>query len=176
LLAFDQDYMSDVTDEEAAAFLKQKRLEAVNLIGSLDMRHSALELLVSYLAVEQRAFFTDGTAALQPLTQKKAAEDLGMHPSTVCRCVRDKYIGTPWGCFPLSDFFSVGLGEDGCSAAQARSVISTLIAQEDKAAPLSDLAVAELLEGKGIRISRRTVAKYRAQLGLGGQLERIRYV
>lgn len=175
LLSFDPDYMKDVTDAETSVFLKQKRSEAVNLISSLDMRSRALELLIRYLTVEQRAFFTEGAAALRPLTQKKAAADLGMSPSTISRCVREKYIRTPWGCFPLNYFFSSGL-DGGSSAAQARSAIGTLIAGEDKAAPLSDLAISELLAEKGIKISRRTVAKYRAQLGLGGQSERIRYV
>ncbi len=174
LLSFDPDYMKDVADEEASAFLRQKRLEALNLLSSLDMRSRALERLVAYLAVEQRAFFIKGAAALRPLTQRKAASDLRMSPSTICRCVREKYIVTPQGCFKLDYFFPGGLG-GGSSSEQARASISALIAGEDRAAPLSDLAISELLAAKGIQISRRTVSKYRAQLGLGCQLERIRY-
>jgi RNA polymerase sigma-54 factor len=174
LLSFNREYMKDVTDVKAAEFLRQKRSEAVNLLNGITMRNRALELLVGYLAEEQHAFFPQGAAALRPLTQRKAAADLGMSPSTISRCVQGKYVGTPWGCLSLSYFFSADL-DGNASATQARHEIGALIAQEDKAAPLSDLAIAEHLAGKGIRISRRTVAKYRGQLALGGRLERIRY-
>lgn len=175
LLAFDPDYMKETDDAAACEFLKQKRLEATALISSLNMRYRALERLVGYLAVEQRAFFIDGPAALRPLTQKKAAEDLGVHPSTISRCIRDKYIGTPRGSFPMSHFFSGGLGEGDCTTSLARDMVAALIAREDKTAPLNDMDIARRLAEQGIPISRRTVAKYRAQLGLGGQGQRIRY-
>ncbi len=174
MLTFDQDYMRDVSDAEASEFLRKKRLEAVNLISGLAMRNRALKLLAGYLAVEQRVFFFQGASALLPMTQRKAAADLGMSPSTISRCVQGKYMGTPWGCFPMNFFFSAGLGES-TSAVQVRHEIGTLIAAEDKTAPFSDLALAQCLAGKGVQISRRTVAKYRAQLGLGGRQERIRY-
>jgi RNA polymerase sigma-54 factor len=174
MLVFNADYMKDVTDEEASAFLKLKRTEAVNLVNSIDMRSRVLKSLVGYLAVEQRAFFSDRAAPLKPMTQKKAAADLGMYPSTICRCVREKYIETIRGCIALNSFFSGEL-EGGCSAAQARGAIGTLIAGEDKSAPLSDLAISEVLAGNGIQVSRRTVAKYRAQLGLSSTSGRIRY-
>ena len=174
LLSFDPCYLKGVADADAAEFLKQKQQEAVNLINSLNMRSRALELLVGYLAVEQRAFFMDAAAALRPLTQKKTAADLGMSPSTISRCARDKYIATPRGCYSINYFFPSGL-EGGFSSAQARDEVGALIALEDKADPLNDLAICEQLSAKGIEISRRTVAKYRAQLGLGGRLERLRY-
>ena len=156
---------------EAREFLKQKRLEAVTLINSLNMRTGALEMLVGYLAVEQRGFFMGTAAAPRPLTQKKAASDLGLSPSTISRCAKEKYIDTPRGGFQISYFFSNEL-EGGASAAQARGEIAAMIALEDKSAPLSDLAISEKLLAKGIQVTRRTVSKYRAQLGLGGKKTR----
>jgi len=173
LLSFNPDYMKDVSDEEASAFLKQKRAEALSLIGSINMRNRVLRLLIRYLTVEQKEYFTDGASALRPMTQKKAAEDLGLDPSTISRCIRDKYIETSLGCIALSSFFSSGL--DGGSSAGVRELIAAMIAMEDKTAPLSDMAISEKLAEKGVRISRRTASKYRTQLGLGGQSERKRY-
>jgi RNA polymerase sigma-54 factor len=176
LLSFNPDYMKDVTDPEASEFLKKKKVEASSLIGSLNMRHSALQMLVSYLVAEQHPFFTDGPEALRPMTQKQAAAALGMNPSTICRCIREKYISTPWGTFPFNHFFSNKLNDSDCPAEVARNAVSTLIAGEDKSAPLCDTDIVGQLAEKGIHISRRTVAKYRSQLGIGGQSARIRYV
>lgn len=175
LLSFDPDYMKGVTDPETSQFLKEKKIEASSLIGSLTMRYHALQMLVSYLVAEQRPFFIDGPEALRPMTQKQAAAAIGMNPSTICRCIREKYISTPWGTFPLNHFFSNKLTDD-CPAEVARNAISTLIAGEDKSAPLCDTDIMEQLAEHGIHISRRTVAKYRSQLGIGGQSIRIRYV
>ena len=175
LLTFDPDYMKEAASADAVEFLAQKKREAADLIRSIDMRHRALQLLTAYLVDQQWEFFVEGPQALRPMTQKKAAEAIGMHPSTVCRCIRDKYISTPWGTFPLQHFFSGGIGPGEYPAKLAQSAVGALIAKENKSAPLSDLEIAKALSDEGIQLSRRTVAKYRAQLGLGGQAMRIRY-
>ncbi len=176
LLFFNPDYLKGAADVEALEFLKKKRIEASGLIGSLNMRHRAMQMLVSYLVVEQSLFFTDGPGALRPMTQKQAAADIGMNPSTICRCIRAKYISTPWGTFPFNHFFSNKLNDSDCPAEVARSAISALISGENKSTPLCDTDIVGQLAAKGIHISRRTVAKYRSQLGIGGQSARIRYV
>lgn len=176
LLSFDPDYMKGVTDPETLEFLKEKKAEASSLIGSLSMRYHALQMLVSYLVAEQRPFFIDGPEALRPMTQKQAAAAIGMNPSTICRCIREKYISTPWGTFPFNHFFSSELTDNGRPAEVVRNAISTLIAGEDKSSPLCDTDIMDHLAEHGIHISRRTVAKYRSQLGIGGQSMRIRYV
>ena len=176
LLSFDPDYMKGVIDAAASEFLKEKKNEAASLIGSLTMRYHALQLLVSYLVVKQHPFFAHGPEALRPMTQKQAAAAIGMNPSTICRCIHEKYLSTPWGTFPFRYFFSNPLNDSDCPAEVARNTIRALIAGEDKSAPLCDTDIVRHLAENDIHISRRTVAKYRSQLGIGGQSMRIRYV
>jgi len=118
---------------------------------------------------EQREFFDKGIAFLRPLTLQQVARQIDMHESTVSRVCSGKYVQTPRGVFELKFFFSSGLetedGED-VSARSARNIIKTFIDEEDKRNPLSDDAIAKKLHGKGLKIARRTVAKYREQLNI----------
>jgi RNA polymerase sigma-54 factor len=117
----------------------------------------------------QEEFFDRGIAFLKPLTLQQVANQIGMHESTVSRVTNNKYVQTPRGVFELKFFFSSKLQTDAgdeMSAKSAKDVISVLIEQEDRSDPLSDQKIADILRDRGLRIARRTVAKYREQLKL----------
>jgi RNA polymerase sigma-54 factor len=117
---------------------------------------------------EQREFFDKGIAFLRPLTLQQVARQIDMHESTVSRVCSGKYVQTPRGVFELKFFFSSGSRPrtGKTSRRDAEDIIKTLIDEEDKKDPLSDQRIAELLHEKGLRIARRTVAKYREQLSI----------
>lgn len=171
IIYFNREYMRFTDDEEAIAFLEERRTEAVRLIDSIELRYSALKKLVAYVVGKQEQFFSGGHKYPRPLKQREAAEDLGISPSTVSRCVKDKYISSPRGIFPLSFFFSGNNTMSGYS----KELLAELIAGEVPCAPYSDAQLCELLAEQGVELSRRCVAKYRAELGIGGQKQRMRF-
>jgi len=124
----------------------------------------------------QRDFLEHGPQAMRPLMLKDIAARLGLHESTISRTVARKYLHTPRGVYELRHFFSTGYAsDDGDAAATAvRALIAELIAGEDPARPLSDQAIAGLLKQRGLKVARRTVAKYREQLRLAPSHERRR--
>ena len=106
---------------------------------------------------------------------KEAAAAMNVHESTISRAVRDKYLQCPWGLYPLSYFFSAGLAgedEEEVSARRIKLEIRKLIDEEDTKRPRSDQKLCDLLQEKGIAVSRRTVAKYREEMGIGSTRER----
>jgi RNA polymerase sigma-54 factor len=114
---------------------------------------------------------------MRPLMLKDVAAKLGLHESTISRTVARKYLHTPRGLYELRHFFSTGYagGDDGDAAATAvRALIGEIIGQEDAGKPLSDQAIAELLKERGLKVARRTVAKYREQLRIAPSHERRR--
>jgi RNA polymerase sigma-54 factor len=117
----------------------------------------------------QRGFFERGVQHLKPLTLREVADYIEMHESTVSRVTNKKYVQTPRGVYSLKYFFSSGLstrsGED-ISARGVRDKIKSLVADEDTGKPLTDQAIVKLLLLDGVKIARRTVAKYRDQLGI----------
>lgn len=124
----------------------------------------------------QRAFLAVGPRALEPLRMGEVAEALGLATSTVSRAVAGKYVQTPFGVHPLRAFFQSSASEDGAAPARdaVRDRIRELVAAEDPAAPLSDDALVERLASEGTTVARRTVAKYRKELGLASSYERKR--
>jgi RNA polymerase sigma-54 factor len=133
------------------------------------------------VVVHQREYFDVGPQALKPLPMTQVAEELGIHVATVSRAVAEKYIQTPRGAVPLRKLFSGGIptaaepGEPGAEAAPGgesmawdaiKEALREIIDGEDKAKPLSDDALVLELKKRGIEIARRTVAKYRDQLGI----------
>ena len=115
---------------------------------------------------------------MRPLTMQTVAAALGMHESTVSRAVANKYIDLPRGLVPLKAFFSAAVGaeaDDTHSAEQVRAAIRAIVAAEDAANPLSDAHITELLAVRGIAAARRTVMKYREQLGIPSSAKRRRY-
>lgn len=175
ILLFNRNYMQDIEDAEAQAYLRQKKTEAVNLINSLNMRQTIIRQMLLYLMKEQKEFFFGGQTHLKPLSMKEAADALGVHPSTITRCVKDKYIETPQGVVALKQFFQFSSGNEELSAKHVRQLIMQLINGECKASPLSDSEISVRLKKNGIALSRRTVSKYRQRLRIPCQRERRKY-
>ncbi|MGL5511676.1 MAG: RNA polymerase factor sigma-54, partial [Sporomusa sp.] len=126
----------------------------------------------------QRKFFDHGAKFLRPLTMKKVAEQIGVHESTVSRATANKYVCTPHGVFGMNTFFTSGLqsaGGEDVSASRVKQEIKQMIAGEDQTQPLSDQAISDLLNGKGVTVSRRTVAKYREELAIPASSRRKRH-
>jgi RNA polymerase sigma-54 factor len=127
-------------------------------------------LKVMYVILDrQREFFDGGIRFLRPLTLKEVADEIGMHESTVSRVTNEKFVQSPRGVFRLKFFFSSGLSTEEGESVSARGVkarISEMIDEEDPRKPLTDQQIVELLHGEGINIARRTVQKYRDQLGI----------
>lgn len=178
--AYDRMAEQGLMDGEARAWLGQKRAEADAALANIDQRRQTLHRFGVYLAEVQYDFFVGGDARMRPLTMQQAADALGVHVSTISRTVQDKHVLTPWGVYPLKHFFSSSVA---CSAEERRHALSSLaikdrikdlVAQEDRRKPLSDATITTILNGEGVDIKRRTVAKYREALGIGRQSQRRR--
>ena len=160
---------SRMDGDETRRYVQDKLRSARWLVQALDRRRDTMVRVMRAIVEEQAAFFEKGLESLRPLTLQTIARRVGLHESTVARVTKDKYVQTPRGIFPLKFFFSsrlsTQLGIDASSRA-VRERIRQLVQEEDKTAPLSDAALATILEREGVRIARRTVAKYRDQLGI----------
>lgn len=168
---------SPLTDQETRAYIREKYTEATALAQELTLRRSAVEKLILFLMREQRDYFLSPKGQLKPITMRQAAEAIGMHPSTISRCVNGRYIQTKDGVIPLKSLFSTSLASDSqeeVSSVEVKRAIRSLIEQESREHPISDQAIMERLSADGIRLSRRTVAKYRSQLGIPGSRARCR--
>jgi RNA polymerase sigma-54 factor len=156
-------------DEDAKQWLKAKFESALWLIRGIEQRHKTLRRVLEEIVAAQQGFFENGLSGFQPLTLKDIAAKTHLHESTVSRVTSGKYVQTPRGVFELKYFFTSGLktesGEDASSKAVKES-IRDLLEEEDALKPLSDQQIADSLKQKGIQIARRTVAKYREELGL----------
>jgi RNA polymerase sigma-54 factor len=154
---------------ENKEFITNKLNAAQWLIQAIEQRRHTMLKVMHFIVDRQREFFEKGVQFLKPLTLREVADAIGMHESTVSRVTNEKYAQTPRGVLPLKFFFSSGLstaaGED-VSARGIKDTISKLVGDEDPKNPLTDQAIVEILERDGIRIARRTVAKYREQLGV----------
>jgi len=146
------------------------RLNSANwMIQAIEQRRQTMLKVMGFIVDRQRAFFEKGVQHLRPLTLREVAEHIAMHESTVSRVTNDKFVQTPRGVFSLKFFFSSGLsttsGED-ISARGVKAKIQTLVNEENSQRPLTDQAIVNLLKSEGVNIARRTVAKYRDQLGI----------
>ena len=154
-------------DGEGRSYLREKMRAAQWLLKSLDQRKRTIVRVAESIVKKQHDFFDYGVAHLKPLVLRDVAEDIGMHESTVSRVVSNKWMATPRGLVPMKFFFhsaiASSVGEDVSSLA-VKGKIRSLVEAEDPAHPLSDARLAELLLRDGIRIARRTVAKYREEL------------
>ena len=166
--------LKESDEPETRAYLQQKMQQAKWLLNSLERRGSTLRQCAEAILETQRAFFAGQTTELVPMTMVTLAERLHLHPSTVSRATREKYLQCRQGTYPLRYFFSRALGEQGPSQQTVKLRLLELIRQEDHSRPLSDQKLAELLAEQGIRIARRTVAKYRTELRLGSAAARKR--
>jgi RNA polymerase sigma-54 factor len=155
--------------DEARQYVEQKIRSAVWLIKSVDQRQRTLRKVTQSIVKFQREFLDKGLPYLRPLSLRDVGEDVSMHESTISRVTTNKYVETPQGLFELKFFFHSGIASgDGemVSSVSVKKMIQDLLAGEDAAKPLSDQEVAATLKGRGLTIARRTVAKYREELGL----------
>ena len=153
----------------AKEYIQDKLRSAQWLIRSIQQRQRTIIKVTKSIIKFQRDFFDRGIAYLKPLILRDVAEDIGMHESTISRVTTNKYVHTPQGIFELKFFFNSGIsrtnGEDLASQA-VKSKIKLLIDEEDPRRPMSDQKIVEKLRAANIDIARRTVAKYREQLGI----------
>ena len=156
--------------KEALLYIKKKVDAAQGFIEAIRVRRLTLAKTMKAIIQLQHQFFVDGDeASLRPMILKDVAEKTGLDMSTISRVSNSKYAQTRWGTFPLRHFFSdsyVTQSGEQLSTRQIKAVLKDIIDAEDKSAPLNDDALAEALSKKGFPIARRTVAKYREQLGL----------
>jgi RNA polymerase sigma-54 factor len=135
----------------------------------MSLRQETIQAIAERIIARQKPFLENGPRHLRPMTMAEIAEDLGIHPTTVSRAIAGKYALTPHGLMELRKFFATGYkAADGSEVSNSgvREEIQRIIAREDPAKPLSDDAIHGILAKKGLKVSRRTVAKYRNQLGI----------
>jgi RNA polymerase sigma-54 factor len=150
-------------------YLRERMRSGKFLIDSIEQRQRTIERITREILNAQREFFEKGVSSLRPLTMTQVADVVGVHETTVSRAIANKYIRTPHGVFDFKYFFTPGYKSEGGAAVSNTSVkelIADLINIEDRSSPLSDEDLVKKLMGRGIKIARRTVAKYREELGL----------
>jgi RNA polymerase sigma-54 factor len=169
--------LNQVKDKDTNKFLSDKFNASMWLLKSIEQRRQTMYNVTESILKFQREFFDKGTKYLKPLVLKDVSEDIDVHESTVSRATNGKYVQTPRGLFELKYFFSSGVqkGEEGVSSTSIKSTIKDLIDNENRKKPLSDQKIADKLKEKNIKISRRTVAKYRDEIGIPSSSIRRRY-
>jgi len=154
---------------ESKEFISSKLNSANWMIQAIEQRRQTMLKVMNYIVDRQRDFFEKGVQYLKPLTLREVAEVINMHESTVSRVTNEKFVQTPRGVLPLKFFFSSGLSTTGGEDVSARGIkaqIEKLVSDEDPKHPLTDQAIVNILKESGVQIARRTVAKYRDQLGV----------
>ncbi len=163
-------------DNATQKYVKEKIAEAKNLIDAIKQRQSTTLKIAKAILARQSNFFE--TSQLRPMTRQDIADDIDMHASTVGRAISGKNAETPFGIIPLNNFFTNSLeNKDGenISTNSVKEKIADFIASENQQDPLSDSQIAELLANNGVPIARRTVAKYREELGIPAKTMRKRF-
>lgn len=180
-LRFQEQYfkqMEQSGDVEVAQYLKAKKQNFESLKKMVEQRGNTIYRVGQFIVNHQRDFFLKPERPIKPLILKEIAEALALHESTISRAVNGKYIATSFGVYELKHFFSSKItskdGEEN-STDEVKTWIQEMIQQENKQKPLSDQKIVEALVKQGVDISRRTVAKYREQLGIPGSSKRKRY-
>jgi len=162
-------------DKETSNYIKDKFKSAMWLIKSLDQRNRTIYKVAESLVRHQKDFFEKGVEHMRPLVLREVADDIGMHESTVSRVVNNKYVHTPRGVFELKYFFRSGLSSafgDDVSSLAVKEKIRKLCSEESPKKPYSDATIVKILGREGIQIARRTVAKYREELGIPSSSKR----
>jgi RNA polymerase sigma-54 factor len=158
---------NDGMQSDTREYLEEKFRSAIWLMKSVEQRRQTLLRVTKSLCKFQREFLDKGLAYLKPLVLKDVADDIGMHESTVSRVTTNKYVYTPQGVFELKFFFHSGLESldgDAMSSVSVKDIIRKAVAAEDARKPLTDQQLMMILEAKGVKIARRTIAKYRQEL------------
>lgn len=181
-LVFQQAYfdkMNQVKDKEVEEYLKNRKSEFEWIKKGLIQRGNTILKVAEEIIKRQSAFFLEKERPLVPMQLKEIAKAIDVHESTISRSVNGKYLETDFGIFELRSFFTIGLQQDGSneelSTNSIKKRIQELVNQEDKAKPLSDQKIVDLLLKEEIKISRRTVAKYRDELNIQSSSKRKRY-
>ena len=154
---------------ENKEFIYAKLNSANWMIQAIEQRRQTMLKVMNFIVNQQRDFFDKGVQYLKPLTLREVAEHIDMHESTVSRVTNEKFCQTPSGVYSLKFFFSSGLSTtsgDEISARGVKDKIQSLVGSEETSRPLTDQAIVNLLKSDGVKIARRTVAKYRGQLGI----------
>lgn len=163
--------LKEGTELETEKYIKEKTDQAKWVQECVRKRNTTMTALVNEIISSQIAFFEYGHGHMKPASQKETAKKLNLHESTVSRALKGKYLQCMWGTYPLHYFFSHGIekGKDNSqvSAEQIKVVLKQILEEENKKKPYSDRILAEKLEERGFKISRRTVAKYRESLQIG---------
>jgi len=155
--------------DEARRYVEDRLRSAIWLIKSVHQRQRTLYRVTDSIVKFQKEFLAQGLPHLRPLSLRDVAEDIGMHESTVSRVTTNKYVQTPQGLFELKFFFHSGIATgrgDMVSSISVKKMIQDLVAQENLQKPLSDQEITRALKQRGLSIARRTVAKYREELGI----------
>jgi RNA polymerase sigma-54 factor len=156
-------------DPQVAGYLREKMRSAVWLMKSIDQRQRTIYKVANSIVTFQRNFLDFGIEHLKPMVLRQVAEDIGMHESTISRVVSNKYMYTPRGLFPMKYFFHSGVDSargENISSLVVKERIKKLVEAEDPARPLSDSKIMRMLQREGIRLARRTVAKYREEMAI----------
>ncbi len=156
-------------DASLREYLKEKIRAGKFLIKCLHQRQQTIFNIATEIVKRQKGFFDEGVAHLKPLTMNQVAEVVGVHETTVSRAIANKYVQTPYGLFDLKYFFTPGYQTatgEVMSNTSVKDAIQDLIARESANKPLSDQEIVKILSERGIPLARRTVAKYRSELGL----------
>ncbi|SMO65210.1 RNA polymerase factor sigma-54 [Melghirimyces algeriensis] len=164
--------------QQAVSYVKDRIQSAVWLMKSIEQRKNTLYRVTEAIVEAQRDFLEYGASQLKPLTLKEIADPLDLHESTVSRATKNKYIQTPRGLYPFRFFFSTGISNQKGGNMSVRIVkdkMVQIIESEEKTKPLSDQKIADRLKQDGIRVSRRTVAKYREEMGIAASKVRQRF-
>ena len=163
------------TSKETKDFIKEKVRSAVDLLRNIEHRRQTIYRVVECIVRRQQDFLDHGVEHLKPMMLKDVAEDIGMHLSTISRVVNRKYAHTPQGVIELRKFFSEGMMNEEGEEVSTRILklrIKKMVEDEDSKKPLTDEQIAKVLSKEGVKLSRRTVAKYRDQMNIPGSRER----
>ena len=165
------------TPEDAKSYIREKIASAQQLMYNLEQRTSTIQRVAELIVANQHDFFAVGPEALRPMTMREIAEKIGRDESTVSRAVAGKYMQTARGPVAMRDFFSGGFRQEDGSEISSRGIkeiIKDAVAEEDPTAPLSDSKIEAILKEQGFTVARRTIAKYREELGIASsQLRKV---
>ena len=163
---------------EEKEYIQEKLKSATWLIKSIQQRQRTIFKVTEKLVERQKNFFEQGIEHLKPMVLRDIADDIGMHESTISRVTNNKFVHTPQGIFELKYFFNSSVsraGGENMASASVKKMIADMIKAEDPKKPLADQKIVDFLEKKGIHLARRTVAKYREQLGILPSSKRKKY-
>ena len=157
------------SNSEVRDYIREKIRAGKFLIKSLHQRQQTILNIANEIVKRQAEFMENGVSHLKPMTMIQVAEEVGVHETTVSRAVSGKYIETPQGVYEMKYFFTSGIQTDsgaGMSNTSVKGMIAEMFRVENTSKPLSDQEIVEMLKEKGIKIARRTVAKYRSELNI----------